>query len=458
MTEINFYNFINGAGLILSALGLWFTVIMPWFDQWGKRFFLSFFINFLLCCLTGLIEIALYDYPISLAAINSLSFLGTLLISLVLPMLTTYLLHCCGESVRSSRLFHAVLGLWAVFFALLATTLFSDAFYYYVPSGKQFFRGPWFPFLMLPLTAIMLLNLARTIQRRKRLSRKTYLSFLIAVLPMTATVLVHMFIDIYPLIEICIGLSVLSMYGLILSDQMEQYMRQQQEIAHQRANIMVLQMRPHFIYNAMTSIYCLCGQNPQLARQVILDFTTYLRKNFTAIASATPIPFSSELEHTRAYLAVEQAQYEGSLFVDYDTPHTSFRVPPLTLQPIVENAVKHGRDPYAGPFRISIRTRKTDSGSEIVVEDNGRGFAPDGQDALVSGQSHGGDAFATTADDSEPHIALKNIQQRLEIMCGGSLMVTPNDSGGTVVTVTIPDSKKTPDQDAAPARSEPGMQ
>ena len=76
----------------------------------------------------------------------------------------------------------------------------------------------------------------------------------------------------------------------------------------------------------------------------------------------------------------------------------------------------------------------------------------------MSGQSHGGDAFATTADDSEPHIALKNIQQRLEIMCGGSLMVTPNDSGGTVVTVTIPDSKKTPDQDAAPARSELGMQ
>ena len=56
----------------------------------------------------------------------------------------------------------------------------------------------------------------------------------------------------------------------------------------------------------------------------------------------------------RAYLAVEQAQYEDSLFVDYDTPHIRFRVPPLTLQPIVENAVKHGRDPYAGPFHISV--------------------------------------------------------------------------------------------------------
>lgn len=170
----------------------------------------------------------------------------------------------------------------------------------------------------------------------------------------------------------------------------------------------------------MTSIYCLCNQTPQLARQVIMDFTTYLRKNFTAIASTEPIPFSSELEHTRAYLAVEQAQYEESLFVDYDTPHTCFRVPPLTLQPIVENAIKHGRDPYAGPFRVSIRTRKTDSGSEIVVADNGRGFTPN--------------------DDGELHIALKNIQQRLKIMCSGSLTITPNDGGGTVVTVMIPDS------------------
>ena len=149
-----------------------------------------------------------------------------------------------------------------------------------------------------------------------------------------------------------------------------------------------------------------------------MDFTTYLRKNFTAIASATPIPFSSELEHTRAYLAVEQAQYEDSLFVDYDIQHTMFRVPPLTLQPIVENAIKHGRDPYAGPFRISIRTRRTYAGSEIVVEDNGKGFDTD--------------------EDSEPHIALKNIRQRLKIMCDGEMMITAREKGGTAVTVTIP--------------------
>ena len=73
------------------------------------------------------------------------------------------------------------------------------------------------------------------------------------------------------------------------------------------------------------------------------------------------------------------------------------------------------------PLHISIRTQHSDSGTEIIVEDNGRGFA-------------------APTDDGEPHIALKNIRQRLEIMCSGSLAITPGKDGGTVVTVTIPDN------------------
>ena len=150
-----------------------------------------------------------------------------------------------------------------------------------------------------------------------------------------------------------------------------------------------------------------------------MDFTNYLRKNFNAVASDSAIPFTAELEHTRAYLSVEQVQYEELLIVEYDTPFTRFRLPPLTLQPLVENAVKHGMDPYAGPLHILIRTRHTDAGSVITVEDNGPGFDP--------------------AEDSEPHIALTNIRQRLEMMCGGKLEVTLRNGGGTTVTMTIPD-------------------
>ena len=414
-----FYYFIIGSTLLLSTLGLCFIAIMPGIDRWKKRFFRSFFIVLMLNDCTVMTDIVLRAYSAPVAAIRFVQVLECLLLALPLPMLTVFLLHCCGENMRQSRLLHAVLGLWAAYFLLALSGLVNSAFFFVTPD-RQVHRGLWYPLMLLPAIAIMLLNDTAAIRRRRLLSHKVYMSFFIALIPMTVTVLVQTFVDAFLLLDVCMVLSALSMYGLVLSDQIEQDLCQQREIAQQRASIMVLQMRPHFIYNTMTSIYCLCSQDPEKAQQVVMDFTTYLRKNFTAVASAAPIPFSSELEHTRAYLAVEQAQFSKSLTIEYDTPHTFFRVPPLTLQPIVENAVKHGRDPNAGPLHISIRTRKTDTGSEITVSDNGCGYDP--------------------ADDSEPHIALKNIRQRLELMCGGSLTITPNDGGGTTVTVTIPDS------------------
>ena len=258
------------------------------------------------------------------------------------------------------------------------------------------------------------------------MSHKDFLSFVIAQVPMMVALLVLLFVDAMPLFDISYVVSALAMYCFILSDQIEQDLRNQREIAHERASVMVLQMRPHFIYNTLMSIHSLCSLDPRQAQQITMDFTNYLRRNFNAVASDSAIPFSSELEHTRAYLAVEQAQFEDMLLVEWDTPFTHFRLPPLTLQPIVENAVKHGMDPDSEPLHISIRTRHTDasgggpSAAEIIVEDTGPGFDP--------------------ADESVPHIALKNIQQRLEMMCGGSLTIAPRREGGTVVKVTIPDS------------------
>ena len=149
-----------------------------------------------------------------------------------------------------------------------------------------------------------------------------------------------------------------------------------------------------------------------------MDFNTYLRKNFNAIANDETIPFSEELEHTRAYLAVEEAQFANKLVVEFDTPHTQFRVPPLTLQPLAENAVKHGMGPNTVPLHVSIRTRKVGSASEVVVEDNGPGF-----DHAIA---------------KDPHTTLANICQRLELMCNGKLVFEHRQGGGTVARVTVP--------------------
>ena len=412
-----FYNFILGAALLLAVLGVWFAAIMPGLDRWSRRFFRAYFIVLTVCCVSAFMEMASPFFSLPHAVILLVLYIECLFLSLPMPMLTVCLLHTCGDRLRESSFFRVVLGAWTVYVVLMLCSPFISVFSISAPNGL-YSRGPFYPLMLLPLIVIMLLNLAGAIRRRKRLSHKTYISFLIAILPMTVTLLVQMFVDVFVLLDVSIVLFSLSMFSLILSDQIEQDLRHQREIANQRASIMVLQMRPHFIYNTLMSIYSLCNQDPQKARQVTMDFTDYLRKNFKAVASENTIPFSAELEHTRAYLAVEQAQHEEMLVVEYDMQFTQFRLPPLTLQPLAENAVKHGMNPYAGPLHVTIRTYLTDKDSVIVVEDNGPGF--------------------DEAEMNETHTTLTNIRQRLELMCGGKLEIKPRNEGGTIVTVTIP--------------------
>ena len=418
MTLNQFYFFMCGAVLVLMVLIIWIAFIIPSINKWNKRFFVGLFAVFLACVISMAVELLTYGKP-SLALEEKITvYFEYLLISIPVPMFTAYLLHTCGEDWRRSWLFRIVGALWGIYFILLAVAQGTTIFYHFTPDNL-YVRDSWHLLIAAPAFAGMLLNLAGVIRRRKKLSRKYYAAFLIHLLALLGALFVHNVIA-ESLVLVALGMSVstLAMFGIILYEQVEQYVSQQREIANQRANIMVLQMRPHFIYNAMMSIYYLCARDAKKAQQVTLDFTTYLRKNFNAIASEETIPFDDELEHIRAYLAIEQVQFEESLLVEYDTPCRDFRLPPLTLQPIVENAVKHGMDPESAPLCISIITRATDSGIEILVEDSGPGFEPVG--------------------DFEPHTALANIRQRLKIMCGGDLAVRLRDGGGTVVIVTVP--------------------
>ena len=419
MSEEQIYFFIGGVSTALAAMILWIAVILPSPNKWNKRFIVTMFSIFALWAIFAVLDLLLYSDSEMVWAERIISYFGYLLPSLQLIIFTAYLLYICKENLWNSLLLRSVLILWLIYFILLGVAQFTTFLYYTTPDN-EYVRGSWHILLMAPAIAILLLNLVGVIRRRDKLSKKYYIAFMVYQVPYTIVIILHAIIYMIVPVVLIMCVSMLAMLVIILYEQIEHYVGQQREIANQRANIMVLQMRPHFIYNAMMSIHYLCAQNPKKAQQVTLDFTTYLRKNFTAIANEDPIPFTDELEHTRAYLAVEQVQFEDSLCVEYDTPHKNFRLPPLTLQPIVENAVKHGMDPEKAPLHILIRTRETENGNELIVEDNGSGFD------------------VSVLDKSESHTALTNIRQRLEMMCGGKITIRPREGGGTVVTVTIP--------------------
>ena len=416
VTAFDLFGFsIAGAIIITMVLGVVLSTFMP-LDRWSKRYFIAMFsLMFLLSvfCFFGL----LFWYDPSMAAEAKINYLLKDLF-LVTPvfMPTIFLLHYSGEKIISSVLFWLVAAVHGVHYIFVAVCQFTEVFYYVTPDN-HFIRGSCWAFFVTPLAVCMILNTTGLFNRVKKLPKKYFVALLIYLLYMTTALLNHMFYEVEIALVIGMALFALASFALILSDNTEKHLRQEYKIAHQRDGIIMLQMRPHFICNTMMGIYYLCDQDPQKAKQVTLDFTTYLRKNFAAIASEDTVPFTEELEHTRAYLSVEQAQFEDILFVSFDTPHILFRLPPLTLQPIVENAVKHGMKAANEPLHIYVKTRQTNNGSEIIIENDGSDFVP--------------------ADDNEPHIALNNIRQRLKMMCNGKLEINAREGGGTVVKVTI---------------------
>lgn len=414
VSGINLANFVIViSAFIISALGLILAIFLRRTFREGRISFLALFL-----LLVGYTASAVVNELSDTAVISQIFlFSNSLFSSLLIPAITLYLLRCAGEDWRHSPLFAVVAILWTIYFALLVVTQFTTWIYYFTPDNV-YHRGAWYPLLLIPPALLMVANLIGLWRFRAALTHRQRVAFLIYFVVPLVCMLIQMFV--YGLLLIVFGtaLAVLFMFIFLLYDQVEHSIRQAEENARQRASINVLQMRPHFICNTMMSIYYLIALDAEKARQVTLDFTTYLRDNFTAIAKGDTIPFAEELEHTRAYLAVEKVRHEDKLYIELDTPWISFRIPPLTLQPIVENAIVHGVSPDLEPLYLSVLTRETKTHSEIIVEDTGPGFAP--------------------VDDHEPHIALANIRERLEMMCGGTLEITSREMGGTRVTIRVP--------------------
>ena len=138
------------------------------------------------------------------------------------------------------------------------------------------------------------------------------------------------------------------------------------------------QISPHYIYNSLQSISGLCTTDPAKAQKAIEVFSGYLRGNLESLTQEELIPFTRELEHTQAYLELEQLSGLRRFVAEYDLKVTDFMLPPLVLQPVVENAVKHGAYAVAASgahgeesaTRITISTFESDGAINIVVTDS----------------------------------------------------------------------------------------
>ena len=397
MAGLDFEVLMEASAVLFGAFGLVLSFLARGVDQWPRGLCVAILSSTIACAVMGLLEHAAEQGQVSPSVYEVMLLFAMPLSPLPSLLMFAYFLYCCEEDYRKSasmRILVAMAGMMVV--ARIAAQLTGEVG---ALPGDEVRIGPFSMLTAVLSILISLICLGALIRRWRRLTNMQRVMFL-------GCFLLPPFIQII-FVEV-----------LLSSNLVQRYLAQQEEASRERTLIAVMQMRPHFIHNTLTSVYYLCAKDSRKAQQVIRDFSRYLQENFTAIAEEGTIPFTKELEHTRAYLAVEQVCHEGQLIVEFDTPYVLFRVPPLTLQPIVENAVKHGLDPDSEPLRVTVITRETESGVRIVVEDTGSGYAP--------------------VDDGQPHIALDNIRERLKTMCDGTLKIEAREGGGTRVTTFVP--------------------
>lgn len=191
------------------------------------------------------------------------------------------------------------------------------------------------------------------------------------------------------------------------------------QLAESRISTMMSQIRPHFIYNTLGSIEQLCKLDPPKAGELVHNFAKYLRGNFGELDNPKPILMSQEMEHVHHYISIENVRFPDMTFT-FEMNSEDFHIPALTIQPIVENAIKHGLMKLPRGGTINVVSYETDTDYCISVVDDGAGFDTN---VLI---------------DERKHVGLRNIRERLKVMVNGNLDIESAVGAGTKVLITIP--------------------
>ena len=191
------------------------------------------------------------------------------------------------------------------------------------------------------------------------------------------------------------------------------------ELTESRVSTMISQIRPHFIYNTLGSIEQLCELDPIKAGALVHDFAKYLRGNFGELDNPKPILMSKEMEHVHHYVNIENVRFPDMTF-SFEMNSNDFHLPALTVQPIVENAIKHGLMKLSEGGTIKVVSYETEENYCVTIQDDGAGFDTN---ILL---------------DEIKHIGIRNIRERLKAMVNGSLEIKSTIGVGTKVLITIP--------------------
>ena len=345
-------------------------------------------------------------------------FAKNLLTYLLLGFFTNFVLHSfISEKDRTARIF-----VWSVIALSVAALIFNfvKPIYYYIDSGNVCQKGDFYSVSQLPCLIIYLENLIYIIINRKKVSKNIFSSFMLyMIIPMCAFAL-QIFLHGIDIINIALIAVLLLMFVIMQNQLVNEYIEQKRQLQESGVRLMVSQIKPHFIFNSLTAIAQLCDDNPALAKETTIFFAKYLRGNLSALEKPEAVPFSDELNHIKNYLSIEKVRFGDYLNIVYDIETVDFKVPVLSVQPLIENAVKHGVGMKEDGGTVTLSVHKNGNAVEIKVIDDGVGFD--------TAQPYGG----------EGHIGISSSVERFRQICGAETKIESSVGKGTEITVSIP--------------------
>ena len=329
-----------------------------------------------------------------------------------------YVLSYLQMADKAKRtLFIINLSLFSVFVVLDIVNIFTGMFFN--GDGGTYNRNKLMIISQSYQLVMFAITLVITLFNKKLVIREKIAFAFYCLIPLVAIILQNQFKG-YAIAYLSIIVAIEVLFFFVNVSKNIQLAEEQEKNKDAQIRIMMSQIQPHFVYNALSSISTLISINPPKAQKALDSFTEYLRHNIAALTATKLIPFEEELKHIKTYVSLEEVRFNDRINVEYDIYVKDFSVPPLSLQPIVENAIKHGILKKLEGGKVIFKTYETDSAYIVEISDDGVGFDAN-----------------NFKDENNVHFGINNIKHRIKNMCNGDIAIESEVGKGAKVTVTF---------------------
>lgn len=422
MTQVNIT--MDALGLVIAAIMLYSCFNENVTPKKQRQYFLSILLALMVILLTDLIDWAV-DRNASLSMVN---FVSNSINYCAGYLIVVFFARYLNEHIMlPGKIMSTMIKVFDVMCAVSVGLVFINIFnqmYFAIDSTGLYIRGSWwllsqiFPLIALVSNGIVIL-VGDGLSMQDRIIFLTH-----PMLPLIGIIINVLWPGwSFSFTGALLSATVVYMQIYIVrsrqvSEQKAALQQKAAELAETRVDIMLSQIQPHFIYNTLGTISHLCRTQPEKAAELVQDFALYLRGSLGELENRAPIRVSREIEHVKHYTNIEKVRFPD-MNVEFDLQANEFFLPALTIQPLVENSIKHGLMGLESGGTVEVSTYETENAYCICVKDDGVGYD-------------------TSAPMDEKHIGIRNIRGRLEMMCDGTLTVESKPGEGTVALITIP--------------------